>query len=112
MIVAPHTISERIANSRTSVAVSISTSSVARGGCCRSGRARAGTVLTYPDGVENVRAQGESLRGGHVVERSLEPALQIGGEVHVGHRTTDLAREVVMVADERLGELEPGEVAD
>ena len=32
--------------------------------------------------------------------------------MHVGHGAAHLAREVVVVADERLGELEAGEVAD
>ena len=46
------------------------------------------------------------------VSASLELALEVVGEMHVGHGTAHLAREVVMVPDERLGELEAGELAD
>ena len=34
------------------------------------------------------------------------------GSSHVGHGAADLARQVVMMAHERLGQLEAGEVAD
>ena len=49
---------------------------------------------------------------GELRERLVELAFEVVGELHVGHGAAHLAGEVVMVPDERLGELEPGEVAD
>ena len=71
-----------------------------------------GTGLAGADRVEHVRAQLEALGAGEAGERTIELGFELVGEVHVGHRTTLPAREVVMVADERLGQLEPGELAD
>lgn len=45
-------------------------------------------------------------------ERFVETAFEIVGELNVGHRPAGLAGQVVMMADERLGELEAGKVAD
>lgn len=45
-------------------------------------------------------------------ERCVETAFDIVGEPNVGHRSAGLAGQVVMVADECLGQLEAGKVAD
>jgi hypothetical protein len=59
-----------------------------------------------------MRIDFEALRPGQSGEGLVELALEIVGEVNVGHGAAHLAREVMVVPDERLGELEPGEVAD
>ena len=64
------------------------------------------------DRVEHVGAQLESFGPGEAGERAIELGFELVREVHVGHRTTLATREVVMVADECLGQLEPRELAD
>jgi hypothetical protein len=59
-----------------------------------------------------MRADFEAFRSGQKGEGLVELALEIVGKVHVGHRAANLARKVMVVPDERLGELEPGEIAD
>lgn len=91
----------------------VRTSSVARGlggGSGRTGRLRAGPADT--DRVEHVRAQLESFGVGEAREDAIELGLELMGEMHVGHRTTDPTREMMVVADEGLGELETGELPD
>jgi len=59
-----------------------------------------------------MRSQLESLDPGQAGERAIELGFERVGELHVGHRTTFAARQVVMVADECLRQLEPRELAD
>jgi hypothetical protein len=59
-----------------------------------------------------VRRQFETFGAGEAGERAIELGLEVVGEVHVGHRTTLTAREMVMVTDERFGQLEPCELSD
>jgi hypothetical protein len=71
-----------------------------------------GTGSARPDRVEHMGGQLESLDSGEARERSIELGFELMGEVHVGHRTTLTTREMVMVADEGFGELEPRELTD
>ena len=59
-----------------------------------------------------MRAQLEALSICELAENPIKVTFEFAGQVHVGHRTTLMTSEVVMVADERLGQLEPGELAD
>ena len=59
-----------------------------------------------------MRSQLESLDPGQAGERAIELGFERVRELHVGHRTTFAARQVVMVADECLRQLEPRELAD
>jgi hypothetical protein len=71
--------------------------------------------LTYPAGtdrVEHVRSELEPFGSGERGQGAVELAFELRRKMHVGHRTTAAAGEVVMVADERLRELEPCELAD
>jgi hypothetical protein len=89
------------------------TSSVARAARRGSGRAAclsAGTAGA--DRVEHVGAQLEPFGVGEIGEGTIELGFELMGEVHVGHRTTRPAREVVMVADEGFGQLEAGKFPD
>ena len=89
------------------------TSSAARG--ARRGSGRAGGLFAGAadtDRVEHVGAQLESFGVGEIGEHTIELGFELTGEVHVGHRTTLPAREVVMVADEGFGQLEAGEFPD
>ena len=65
-----------------------------------------------PDRIEHVGGQLESLDSGQAFERTIELGFERRGEVHVGHRTTLPTGEMVMVADEGFGELEPRELTD
>lgn len=75
-------------------------------------RRRLGTGPARPDRIEHVGGQRESLDSGEALERTIELGFELVGEMYVGHRTTLPAREVVMVAHEGFGELEPRELAD
>jgi hypothetical protein len=64
------------------------------------------------DCVEHVGAELETFGTGEAREDAIELRLELVRKVHVGHRTTHSTREVVMMTDQCLGELEAGELAD
>jgi len=59
-----------------------------------------------------MRVDREALGLGQAAESLVELALEIVGEMHVGHGSAHLTRQVMVVAHQRLGELESGLVAD
>ena len=59
-----------------------------------------------------MRGQRESLDSGETLEGTIELGFELVREVYVGHRATLPAREVVVVADEGFGQLEPRELTD
>ena len=68
--------------------------------------------VAHADRVEHVGAELETFGVRKVGQDAIELRFELVREVHVGHRPTHATREVVVVPDQRLRELEPGELAD